>query len=274
MHKSLLPLLILTSILTACSPGADPSLDSAGDGIVGGDRVELTDPLARQVVIIQITAGPEQKSRSCTGSFLSEKIVLTAAHCVIDHSSVKVRIKLSKNKYQTRRASKVVAYPTYSKDHPNSDIALLFLSEPFNEKILISNLPSTRMNLNQKEVLALGYGRVSGVAADKPKKGMLYQTKLPVIQFNMLDSVFFVDQNSGRGTCHGDSGGPIFTESNGQNYLVGIVKGGRPTKQDHLPLDQQDQCNGKGRYVNLQLPEHLAWLNAHLKSENDVSEKN
>lgn len=242
----------------------DPYQVSSGDKIVGGVLVNPADPQSKRVVEIMTTGGSPAKAKFCTGSFLTEKIVLTAAHCLKEYSSGKVRIKLSEKKSESRQIENVVIYPLYATDPLNSDMALLFLKEPFEFPVLISKLPATDMHLKPEQVSVLGYGLVSGIAAQKPKRGLLFKAQLPVIRFSFAEPVFLTDETQGLSTCHGDSGGPLYAAVNGESYLVGIVKGGRITKQDDLPLEQQDRCKGKGRSINLQYPDHLAWLNSHL----------
>jgi secreted trypsin-like serine protease len=66
--------------------------------------------------------------------------------------------------------------------------------------------------------------------------GELMKTQAPVK--DVFDHEFILDETK-NGTCEGDSGGPVFVEENGVQYLVGITSRG-----DLL-------CNGEGIYTSV-----------------------
>lgn len=66
--------------------------------------------------------------------------------------------------------------------------------------------------------------------------GELMKTQAPVK--DVFDHEFILDETK-NGTCEGDSGGPVFVEENGVQYLVGITSRG-----DLL-------CNGQGIYTSV-----------------------
>ncbi|MNL71210.1 Trypsin [compost metagenome] len=96
--------------------------------------------------------------------------------------------------------------------------------------------------------------------------GVPYKTNLNVTNYQLTAPFIEVDQSQGKGLCKGDSGGPGIISRDGKNYVVGIVKGGQPTKQEPLPRQDQDRCNGRGYFLNLQFGDYLSWIDSELDS--------
>ncbi|MGZ3774109.1 MAG: S1 family peptidase [Pseudobdellovibrionaceae bacterium] len=64
------------------------------------------------------------------------------------------------------------------------------------------------------------------VAVDMSGDGELRQTNVTVA--SVQNTEFRLDESKGHGTCSGDSGGPVYLEQNGQNFLVGVTSRGSP----------------------------------------------
>jgi hypothetical protein len=69
--------------LVACTPSPETKSHvnlRSGQGVVGGLEVENGSPFAKSTVMITLDDDQGQ-SFICTGTFISEKLILTASHC-------------------------------------------------------------------------------------------------------------------------------------------------------------------------------------------------
>ncbi|KAF7396675.1 hypothetical protein HZH66_007537 [Vespula vulgaris] len=146
----------------------------------------------------------------CGGSILNKNYVITAAHCVLTKSKNNIQVVAGTNYLNDEKSSihnvkNIIIHENYSpSDSWKNDIALLEVVEPFSETKLISfiNLPTSHdvINANDRAVIS-GWGRLW-------------------MNYNIHDShICAYDPESPRGSCHGDSGGPLTV--NGK--LVGLV---------------------------------------------------
>jgi secreted trypsin-like serine protease len=235
--------------------------------IVGGQAVEASDPISRQALRLYITAVMGGTPLECTGTALTPRVVLTAAHCLENYSFIDLQFEDADGKTETYNVIDAIAHPGFSlKADRNPDIALLFLNYDLPSSVQIMKLPEAGQNLKLTKILTAGYGKRSGVADENPKSGDLHKVELDVTHYSPTAFFIEVDQSQGKALCKGDSGGPAIWKNENETYVVGVIKGGLPTKQEPLPESKQDRCNGRGFFVNLQLPVYLDWIQEQIAS--------
>jgi V8-like Glu-specific endopeptidase len=143
----------------------------------------------------------------CTGTLISPRVFLTAAHCDEGVSHVNVTFDSS------------YVYPTgatYSQGDPH-DIAVVVLDNPV-AGITPANLPAANSNAGlgkDQKFTSVGYG-AQAVSSGKGGKTFTY-TDVRFVASGTLNSVtpsfLRISQNASHGdggTCYGDSGGPNF----------------------------------------------------------------
>jgi uncharacterized protein (TIGR03382 family) len=230
--------LALAFAAAGCTPRGSPPLSTAAEAIVNG--TPDTSAAHRAVVAIRITVGGSRAL--CSGTLITPRVVLTAAHCAVltsDPASYLVGFgdDTTGAAMQWLGVDKVRPHPLYTDAAAGADIALLHLSaDAPADAVPIPALPGT---------LALGAGAV-GQSADLVGFGDdalgHYGTKLHLalpIGVVCLDqacpipggacaptSLGFV-QTTG-GTCSGDSGGPALVVVGAQEYVAGITSYGGP----------------------------------------------
>ncbi|XP_052127322.1 brachyurin-like isoform X4 [Frankliniella occidentalis] len=213
---------------------------SSGHRIVGG--LEASPGQFPYQVGIFIEKGPiiKRGTSFCGGSILSERIVMTAAHCT-PRDTLKITVYAGALSIRRDESPKITvdafyAHERFSKDLLN-DIALLHLSSrlEFNDRIQPINLPPKDVGpLAGLKVVMSGWGRTSTHGELSPVLRYVESTALtnlicqvPYALFALIDeSHLCVSGWFMKGTCMGDSGGPLTIKKDGKIMVVGIVSFG------------------------------------------------
>ncbi len=226
--------LLMLSLLWLCMPGCG---QAQGDGavrwlqqpILGGHEVEQGQFL--EVVMITV-ATPDGFISMCSGTLISPRVVLTAAHCVdfqglkADH--VVVKFGESRTSSESIKAMDFRIHPDWNSHSLINDMALVRLERDAPaEAIPVPYLPAS-MKLTQDDVgtslLFVGFG-VNSWGSDGIKLWM--ETPLDIVctrpygcSYAKTNTICI--KQEGTGICSGDSGGPALMERDGVQYVVGV----------------------------------------------------
>lgn len=205
-------------LMAECGIEGPPSMDK----IVGGEEA-TENQWPWQVALFVDDAW------FCGGSLISENYVLTAAHCV-DGASY---FDIMAGAHNVRESSEphrqeITSYNGFT--HPNwdyntlaNDIALIELPSPveFNDWIKPSCLPTSGDTADEGELVTVtGWGKPSDSAGGiSPVLRMV--SDLPIISnkecnsyYGIVgDGIVCIDTTGGKGSCNGDSGGPLIMKS-------------------------------------------------------------
>ncbi|XP_001600807.1 trypsin beta [Nasonia vitripennis] len=202
------------------------------DGISGGTFVTIrTVPYLAQLI--------EDGNQVCGGSIISEKWILTAAHCLEDAGELEIRTGSSlRNKGgKLYPVAEYIVHENYTKVTFDNDIALIKVNKSieFNELQQVIRISYREPKTCDKLQLS-GFGKEG---QDLPAPNRLKSAQVPVIDhteckeaykqlFLFEDYIGKVTDNmfcagtEGDDTCQGDSGGPAVVN----DKLVGVVSWG------------------------------------------------
>jgi len=265
MFKVVLAAAVVAVVSAGCGNRVVPSsvsrLDSMinfltgkSDRIVGG--VEATPhSWPWQVALLSRAGAP---TAFCGGSIVTDRYVMTAAHCCPSARNGVVRVgahDLRNNEVNAKTIAikRIVSHPTYNSGTLNNDFCLLELAETltFNDHVQPICLADAEDGFTDQECFVTGWGNdVQGISpyrpgVHKPKAERAVHSRLREADQKIVDqaecnsiyglssrptpitATMICGRAPGKDSCQGDSGGPFVCQKNGGPFkLVGVVSWG------------------------------------------------
>lgn len=226
--------------LVACGLSTDPRAASVEQGIVGGN-VDTTAKYGSVFVVkIEHTGGP---TAGCTGTLITARTLLTAAHCLPPDVTRVWTTNLTPAPASSPTFVESVDYrrhPSWtSADPAANDIGVILLPAPSTLK----PYPYDRADLSTlvgKPLTAVGYGLTSPGATDNGTRRWVDLTFRAVTAAHIA-----IGNTVDKGVCFGDSGGPaLHTFPDGVERVVGIHSYTQPSSNCTDGLDTRVDLYG------------------------------
>lgn len=185
--------------------------------------------------VVAISIGSGQKRALCSGTLIDPLLVTLAGHCVEDYVSLPnasdyftVIFGNSMHSSNTAQVEQVRLFPDYE-GAGATDIAYLRLKSPVHDVALTKLLtdPDEISILLAKDypVTLVGFGRT-----EKGSVGIKHEVQTKIHRNRPGEALYIGEYDettgrfSGKDSCHGDSGGPVFGKlPSGEWRVYGIV---------------------------------------------------
>ena len=220
-------------------PIARANVNTRTGRIVGGSEISPHSQPHLVMMAIQVSS---THIGICGGTLLSHKTVLTAGHCL--HNMLVARVFFGAHLVRTVEPQQIRTFeqPSSFRIHEQynprtfaNDIALIILAErlPSNQFMQPISIPTGAeidLMFVGENVSVYGWGFTSDISrslSEFPKVAV--NSVITNAQCAGTFGEFITPTNicmsteGGRGTCTGDSGGPMQTIINGRNVQIGIV---------------------------------------------------
>jgi V8-like Glu-specific endopeptidase len=228
--------------LTGCSD-SDVALDddaSSEDAIIGG----VSDATDRAVVELIETVGRDDYT--CTASFISRTVLITAAHCVVDERHPKRLPPAATYRVMTAasnaHASASTTFPIPQANvHPHPgydgkaahDVAIVVLDRPFDVRPLPVRMRPLPTSAVGSSVRIVGYGQ-------RTRQGLAGTRRMATTVLRKIEGDLLLVGRTGQQACEGDSGGPALLRIDGVETIVGL--------DDLSPSSSAPDCTGGDLY--------------------------
>lgn len=261
MNLSLL-LLLLSLAYSGCSkepltPSSGVRTNSFPEGhIVGGSLLDYGSDLASRVVFISSTK-PNGYPQICTGTFISEQLILTAKHCIASTKyAMSVEFRPTTFEKNNNRIDLPIVEVFNIDSDPDlninrQDLALILYSGGLPKGAKTTDLAADLAPNDTKRLISVGYGKSNGRTNLKPMtdtgEGSLRSKAMNAKSVLFTSDLFILNQvrNKG-GVCDGDSGGPSFVLNTRQNQIqiIGVASALEPTSK-------KDECLSRSVFMNM-----------------------
>lgn len=254
----------------AIDTGKIISLDeSSSQGIINGVPVDSNDPILSSTVALydRFSGLP-----FCTGTLLTNNILVTAAHCMEGMSPSRIVVGFGKDvdikKAQFRRVVGGVIHTDYLKLTPSQandsrsqnwgDLGLIkfdgVLPAGFAPAMILNDMSLLK---NGDDVTLAGYGIIDGLK-EIPTKALL-KTSVQIKDAKFSLTEVEIAPSNGHAACHGDSGGPAFIKLNGRDVVFGATS-------RTATIASAKSCLDGSIYTVLSA--HLNWLKTNIQKLN------
>lgn len=283
MNTSIKNLLLAGSLImtAACAKQNAAEIKASGDNsaIVGGELVTTLDPISQSTVqLYAINSNRDALGvvnysfSACTGTLLSSKVILTAAHCTkrnpgqifvyfsANIPSDLVELFTSANPL-LRQISGGFTGDNWVKLTGNEikdwdDIALLKFDGGLPAGFATANMIPANVEIKNNDFVTLaGFGITDGTLGTDSEG--LRKVDVVLTDSKYSSTEILVGDETGKGSCHGDSGGPAFLQVGASKYLVGV------TSRSDVDKDPNGICTAGSVYTSVQAK--LAWIQAGIK---------
>lgn len=206
--------------------------------VIGGEPADE----AWSTTIVQVVTG----SGTCTGSFISEEWILTAAHCVESRAEI-LYGAVDENDLESAGLASGFSHPYFSEVNLTFDFGLYLLDDPVAlSEIEVLELASYEddwyLEVGQP-TYSLGWGAIGPTNAFPTSLQIGYMELISDVECadrirDTTGAVF--DPNTGIctfldgvSTCFGDSGGPVVAvDPEGNSVIIGVTSYGPPRCDD------------------------------------------
>lgn len=214
-HRSIAWLMCVIALLAAPQVTAQASYGVAERAVSGG-AVHLGDP-----AVVAVLNGD---GSLCTGTLISEFVVLTAAHCLSSqYTEIVFGNDIENATIQTRTVREWYAAEDYNStldpvDYID-DIALMVLTESAPPEITPIPIQTDEVGseLIGASVRLVGFGR------DPDQPTIIGVKKLGTAELVGLDQDAMLYTTAPNMSCNGDSGGPLLVSIDGEERVLGVV---------------------------------------------------
>ena len=216
----------LLAVLAAALATAAGCMDAGEPVASASSPIIWGDPTTQDQAVVALLDKDGQPY--CTGTVISPRLVLTAAHCIIKGQAEPTSVFFGFH-VPTYGASlpahAAVVNPDYDPATLLGDVALVELAEP-------SVVPYVRVSTVPMSQEWIGYpARMVGFGYTGPEDDALLGVKYHA--FEAIDEVDGARFRYGEATCQGDSGGPAFVSFDDEEVLVGVTSSGPPDCRDY-----------------------------------------